>query len=139
MNELVRRTNMACKCCPTRGHKRNQVSEARARPTTAWPSCGQYTQKDVELTLTLSKNVVHENTARITEGIRRLTDSSPSPPSPAIVSHLYVVTFSLVFPPISKRDQVLVQQVMSPLLPICDLCRNKVGQYSQEVTTKVTK
>jgi hypothetical protein len=65
---------------------------------------------------------VHTNTARITEDMRQLTDSKSSPPSPAIVfSYHYIVIFSLVFVPTSKRDQVLVQQVMSPLLPICDL------------------
>jgi hypothetical protein len=65
---------------------------------------------------------VHANTARITEGMRRLTDSTSSSPSPAIFfSNHYIATFSLVFLPTSKRDQVLVQQVMSPLLPLCDL------------------
>jgi hypothetical protein len=65
---------------------------------------------------------VHTNTARITEGMRRLSDSTSSPPSPAIVfSYRSIVNFSLVFLPTSKGDQVLVQQVMGPLLPISDL------------------
>jgi hypothetical protein len=69
-----------------------------------------------------SESVVHTNTARITEGMRRLADSTTSPPSPAIVfSYQFIVTFSLVFLPTSKGDKVLVQQVMSPLLPIGDL------------------
>jgi hypothetical protein len=40
--------------------------------------------------------LVHTNTARITEDMRRLTDSTSSPPSPAIVFSYHYIFLPLV-------------------------------------------